>query len=294
MRIRNINSIHVFDSVARYGSVTKAARHFGSTQSSVSYHIKKLEADLGVVLFSRTAHGLELTDEGISLARHVDAGLQQIGEGIDLVTRRKTSVRVALVPMFASRLVSANVSRLQQSCPDVEIVLLNHNNTFVDFADPRAFADFGIQWGKGNWSGVDAVKLWDERLVVVCSPEYRDRLAIESPEDVARCTLLHVDDKRMWAEWSAGCDIALRSDQPSMMLEDRHFQLSSTINGLGISLFAKWLVQAELTSGTLVNPFGRSYPTEFSYFLVTPKGPPLSPGAKRVRDWFLKLSIPVT
>ena len=79
-----------------------------------------------------------------------------------------------------------------------------------------------------------------------------------------------------------------------MMLEDRHFQLSSTINGLGISLFAKWLVQAELTSGTLVNPFGRSYPTEFSYFLVTPKGPPLSPGAKRVRDWFLKLSIPVT
>jgi LysR family transcriptional regulator, glycine cleavage system transcriptional activator len=291
VRIRNINSIHVFDSVARFGSVTKAARHFGSTQSSVSYHIKKLEADLGVALFSRTAHGLELTDEGASLAGHVDAGLQRIGEGIELVTRRRTSVRVALVPMFASRLVSANVSRLQQSCPDIDIVLLNHNNTFVDFVDPRAFADFGIQWGKGNWSSVDATKLWDERLVAVCSPTYRDRLGIENPQDVNRCTLLHVDDKRMWAEWSAGCDIALRPDQPSMMLEDRHFQLSSTINGLGISLFAKWLVQAELMSGTLVNPFNQCYPTNFSYYLVTPKGPPLSPGAKRVRDWFLKLSV---
>jgi LysR family transcriptional regulator, glycine cleavage system transcriptional activator len=292
VRIRNINSIHVFDSVARFGSVTKAARHFGSTQSSVSYHIKKLETDLGVVLFSRSAHGLELTDEGASLARHVNAGLQQIGEGIELVMRRRASVRVALVPMFASRLVSANVSRLQQSCPDIEVILLNHNNTFVDFADPRAFADFGIQWGKGNWSGVDATRLWDERLVVVCSPAYRDRLGIGNPQDVERCTLLHVDDKRMWAEWSAGCGIALRSDQPSMMLEDRHFQLSATINGLGISLFAKWLVQGELTSGALVNPFGKSYPTDFSYYLVTPKGPPLSPGAKKVRDWFLKLPVP--
>jgi LysR family transcriptional regulator, glycine cleavage system transcriptional activator len=289
VRIRNINSIYVFDSVARFGSVTKAARHFGSTQSSVSYHIKKLEADLGVALFSRTAHGLELTDEGTNLASHVDSGLQRIGEGIELVTRRKTSVRVALVPMFASRLVSANVSRLQQSCPDIDIVLLNHNNTFVDFADPRAFADFGIQWGRGNWSSVDATKLWDERLVVVCSPGYRDRLQIEHPQDIARCTLLHVDDKRMWAEWSAGCNIALQTGQPSMMLEDRHFQLSSTINGLGISLFAKWLVQAELTSGALVNPFNQCYPTDFGYHLVTPKGPPLSPAAKRVRDWFLNL-----
>jgi LysR family glycine cleavage system transcriptional activator len=291
VRIRNINSIHVFDSVARFGSVTKAARHYGSTQSSVSYHIKKLEADLGVSLFSRTAHGLELTDEGVTLASHVDAGLQRIGEGIELVTRRKANVRVALVPMFASRLVSANMSRLQQSCPDIEVILLNHNNTFVDFDDPHAFADFGIQWGKGNWSKVDAIKLWDELLVAVCSPEYRDKVMIEVPRDVERCRLLHVDDKRMWAEWMAGCGAALRPDQPSMMLEDRHFQLSATINGLGISLFAKWLVQGELTSGVLVNPFGQSYPTDFSYYLVTPKGPPLSPGARRVRDWFLNLSV---
>ncbi|MFM9973462.1 MAG: LysR family transcriptional regulator [Beijerinckiaceae bacterium] len=291
LRIRNINSIHVFDTVARLGSVTKAARHCGSTQSSVSYHIKKLEADIGIRLFHRTAHGLALTAAGASLASHVDAGLQQISDGLALVTRRQSVVRVALVPMFASRLVSANMSRLQQSCPDIEIVLLNHNNTFVDFSDPHAFADFGIQWGKGNWPGVDAIKLWDERLVAVCSPEYRDRVGIEAPHDVQRCTLLHVDDKRMWAEWMAGCGTALRPEQPSMMLEDRHFQLSSTINGLGISLFAKWLVQGELTSGILVNPFGQYYPTDFSYYLVTPKGPPLSPSAKRVRDWFLKIMV---
>lgn len=289
VRIRNINSIYVFDSVARLGSVTKAAHVSGSTQSSVSYHIKKLENDLGVVLFRRTAHGLELTEEGARLAQHVDAGLRQISKGVEQVAQRHKVVRVALVPMFASRFVSAHVSRLQQSCPDVEVMLLNHNNTFVDFPDPRSFADFGIQWGRGGWSRFHGVKLWEEQLVAVCSPGYKARLGIGQPSDVQRCTLLHVDDKRMWAEWMERCGTSLRAEQPSIMLEDRHFQLSSTINGLGISLFADWLVQGELASGALVNPFGQSYPTSFGYHLVTPKGPPLAPSAKRVRDWFLKL-----
>jgi LysR family transcriptional regulator, glycine cleavage system transcriptional activator len=290
VRIRNINSIHVFDSVARFGSVTKAAQHCGSTQSSVSYHIKKLERDLGVALFRRTAHGLELTEDGARLASHVDAGLQQIGAGIALVARRTAEVRVALLPMFASRFVSARIGDLRQAFPDVDVTLLNHNNTFVKLPDPHAFADFGIQWGTGGWPKFEAEKLWDERLVAVCSPRYQAMLGLSEPHDVQRCTLLHVDDKRMWAEWMKDCGTALRPDQPSMMLEDRHFQLSSTINGLGISLFAEWLVQGELKAGSLVNPFGKSYPTQFSYYLVAPNGPPLSARARQVREWFLGLA----
>ena len=53
-----------------------------------------------------------------------------------------------------------------------------------------------------------------------------------------------------------------------MMLEDRHFQLSSTINGLGISLFAQWLIKGELKSGSIDQPlWTKSYPTSFSYYL---------------------------
>jgi LysR family transcriptional regulator, glycine cleavage system transcriptional activator len=290
VRLRNINSIHVFDSVAKLGSVTKAADHCGSTQSSVSYHIKKLEADLGVALFRRTGQGLELTEEGATLAAHVDAGFHEISLGVEQVARRHSVVRVALVPMFASRFVSAHVGKLQQAFPDLEVVLVNHNNSFAEHADPLSFADFGIQWGRGGWSKFHAAKLWDERLVAVCSPEYQAKLNIGRVEDIARCTLLHVDDKRMWAEWMEHCGTSLRPEQPSMMLEDRHFQLSSTINGLGISLFADWLVKAELKSGTLINPFGQSYPTSFGYHLVVPRSPTMSPGAKRVRDWFLNLA----
>ncbi|MGL5361379.1 MAG: LysR substrate-binding domain-containing protein [Bosea sp. (in: a-proteobacteria)] len=216
--------------------------------------------------------------------------MREISIGIEQVAQRHSVVRVALLPMFASRFVSPHLSRLQQDLPNVEVVLLNHNNSFVEHADPLSFADFGIQWGLGGWSKFQAIKLWDERLVAVCSPDYQARLKIERPEDVSRCTLLHVDDKRMWKEWVEQCGTSLRADQPSMMLEDRHFQLSSTINGLGISLFVPWLVTGELNSGALINPFGRSYETSFGYHLVVPRGPPLSPGAKQVWNWFLDLA----
>jgi len=104
------------------------------------------------------------------------------------------------------------------------------------------------------------------------------------------CTLLHVDDTRMWEEWCALNALSLPVEQSQMMLEDRHFQLSSTINGLGVSLFAAWAVQAELERGDLVNPFGRRFETSFAYHLVVPRNAGLSAMAQQFRDWLIEVS----
>ncbi len=99
--------------------------------------------------------------------------------------------------------------------------------------------------------------------------------------------LLHVDDSRMWEEWLAMNSVKASFAQTQMMLEDRHFQLSSTINGLGVSLFASWLVQDELESGVLVNPFGRNFETSFAYHLIVPKGEEPSKPVSQFSNWLL-------
>jgi len=68
-------------------------------------------------------------------------------------------------------------------------------------------------------------------------------IRLTAPKDLLSCNLLHVDDNRMWEEWLLLNGVKASATQTQMMLEDRHFQLSSTINGLGVSLFASWLVQ---------------------------------------------------
>jgi len=286
--IRNINSIQVFDVIARLGNVTRAATALNTSQSSISYHLKKLETDLGVQLFLRRTNGLELTEAGTILASHVNKGLGNIRSGMEAAARSAGSVRIAVLPMFASRFLSSRLGEFWERHPGLQLSIQNHNNTYARQSEPQTFAEIGIQWGLGNWSNFHVTRLWSERLVVVCSPDYLAAHPIQRASDLRECTLLHVDDERMWSEWFQINGEKVGSEQPQMMLEDRHFQLSSTINGLGISLFAEWLVAEELDSGALVNPFERSFETSFAYHIITPKDGALSEPATTFRKWMLE------
>jgi LysR family glycine cleavage system transcriptional activator len=287
--IRNIKSIQVFNVASEIGNVTRAAQLLNISQSSVSYHIKKLETDLGYSLFWRTKQGLELTEEGAVLASHVEKGLNMIQTGLERVANQAGSVKIALLPMFSSRWLSSRLGGLMELHPDLQLSMHNHNNSFARMHNPASFADLGIQWGKGNWNGFAVHRLWPEKLAVVCSPAYLASQPIRQPKDLLLCNLLHVDDNRMWEEWLVMNEVKASATQTQMMLEDRHFQLSSTINGLGVSLFASWLVQEELKSGVLVNPFGRNFETSFAYYLIVPKGEKLSKPVEQFCDWMLKI-----
>jgi len=269
-------------------NVTRAAQKLNTSQSAVSYHIKKLETDLGTKLFRRTATGLHLTEDGDTLARHVTRGLAAIGAGLDHVASRTGTVRVALLPMFASRWLSPRLGPLLEACPEMQLAIQNHNNSYAHMANPEAFADLGVQWGRGNWPDFEVTRLWPEKMVVLCSPDYLAAHPIRTPADLSDCVLLHVDDTRMWEEWFAANGLHLPATQSQMMLEDRHFQLSSTINGLGVSLFASWLVRGELSNGTLVDPFGQLFDTSFAYHLIVPRETELSHAARQFRDWITR------
>jgi LysR family glycine cleavage system transcriptional activator len=290
VKIRNINSIQVFHATCEVASVSRAARFLNISQSSVSYHIKKLETDLGVALFRRNADGLTLTEDGSALFKYVDRGLVAIQTGLERVANRADLVKVALLPMFASRWLSPRLGGLLESVPGIHLSIQSHNNTYARMANPEGFADLGIQWGRGNWNNFEITRLWPEKLVVVCSPDYLRAHPIRRPSDLEGCMLLHVDDNRMWEEWLAANKLELATSQPQMMLEDRHFQLSSTINGLGVSLFASWLVQSELERGDLVNPFNCTFDTSFAYHLIVPKANEMSQSSRVFRDWLLEVS----
>ncbi len=290
--IRNIKSIQVFSVASETGNVTRAAQLLNISQSSVSYHIKKLETDLGYPLFHRSQQGLTLTEEGDVLARHVGKGLSMIQTGLERVANQAGSIKLALLPMFSSRWLSSRLGSLMEQYPDLQLSMHNHNNSYARMHNPASFADLGIQWGKGNWSGFEVTRLWPETLAVVCSPAYLKAHRISKPDDLCHCNLLHVDDTRMWEEWMAKNAVKANATQAQMMLEDRHFQLSSTINGLGVSLFASWLVQDELETGVLVNPFGRNFETSFAYHLIVPKGEAPSKPVAQFCEWFQKVRGP--
>ena len=65
MELRELRS---FCSAARLRSISKAAEHLGIGQPTVTTHIKKLEAEMGTVLFDRVKRPIQPTQAGVALA----------------------------------------------------------------------------------------------------------------------------------------------------------------------------------------------------------------------------------
>ena len=59
-----LKSMVVFAQVIDQGSLSAAAKHLGLSRAVVSYHLKKLEAQLGIKLLNRTTRTINLTEAG--------------------------------------------------------------------------------------------------------------------------------------------------------------------------------------------------------------------------------------
>ena len=287
IKIRNLNSIQVFNAVSQLKNITHAAHSLNISQSSASYHIKKLEAELKISLFDRRPEGLKMTDNGKLLAAHVENGLRSIQTGLDQASDQTEIVRIAILPLFASRWLSPRLGSFWDAHPNVQLSFRSQNNTFAERQRPSDFADLGIVWGQGNWTDFDSIRLWPEEMVVVCSPDYLSENPIHEEADLRNRALLHVDDESRWREWFANNKLAPPPSRGNLIPQEPHFQISSTINGLGVALIPHSMIQSELESGVLVNLFGCTYATSFAYYLGIPKAIPLSRSTIKFKNWLL-------
>ncbi len=64
LSFEQLKSMVVFAQVVEQGNLTAAAKHIGLSRAVVSYHLKKLEAHLGVMLLNRSTRSISLTEAG--------------------------------------------------------------------------------------------------------------------------------------------------------------------------------------------------------------------------------------
>lgn len=74
----NLEYYKIFYYVAKYGSLTKAAKDLCISQPAVSQGIKQLEDAIGVKVFVRKSKGVSLTAEGKMLFSYIKNGYEQI------------------------------------------------------------------------------------------------------------------------------------------------------------------------------------------------------------------------
>src|SRR3954469_7466585 len=104
----SFDDVRVFAAVARAGGFREASRASGSSASSASEAVRRLEAEVGVRLLNRTTRTVAPTEAGARLLERLGPALGEIEAALDVVksSRDQPAGTVRLnVPTVAARLV---------------------------------------------------------------------------------------------------------------------------------------------------------------------------------------------
>jgi LysR family glycine cleavage system transcriptional activator len=269
-------------------SFSHAAQELFVTQSAISHHIQKLEADLGVALFERRTRAIELTSHGEAYYAKVRNAFELLRCGTEQIRarpREKATLTVGLLASFATRWLAPRLRAFSATYPDIALQLRPE----IALADVNAGeVDVAIRYGRGGWPGVRAQRLMPERLSLVCAPSLvAGKNRVRKPQDVLRFALLasYSTHSFEWDTWARRFDVDLGQAQ-MVQLHDYNIVVEAALAGQGIAIGRHRLVGRQLATGELVQvlPNTTLDDARIGWWLVTPKGN-LGVAATAFRDW---------
>ena len=125
----NLELYRVFYTVAKCGSLTKAAEELYISQPAVSQSIKQLENQLGVSLFNRTHRGMELSAQGGKLIfKEVERALGLLYAAENRLAQIKTSatgsIRIGASDTIFEYFLADKIVAFHEQFPAVKIELM--------------------------------------------------------------------------------------------------------------------------------------------------------------------------
>ncbi|MBL4918510.1 LysR substrate-binding domain-containing protein [Szabonella alba] len=291
--IPSMNSLVVFEAAGRLSSFTAAARELNMTQAAVSYAVSGLETALGLPLFRREHRRVALTEAGARFHADVTIGLSHIRRSaLDLrQTAAGGHVTLSCSTAFAAYWMVPRMARLRQDLPHVDLRIQTADRD-LDLAG--AGIPLGIRGGNpDDWPHYTAAMLAPEEIYPVCSAGYLTR----SPgpplaaADLLAQRLIHLDEPfrtaATWRDWFASAGIDGRQMPKGLEINDYVLVVQSVIEGEGVALGWRHLIQRLVDRGVLVRLTGHVLVTGQAFHVVWPKDRPLAAPVAEVRDWLL-------
>jgi LysR family glycine cleavage system transcriptional activator len=289
-RLPPLNALRAFEAAARHLNFSRAAEELTVTPGAVSQQIQNLEDYVGAPLFKRTPRGLLLTDSAQMALPALREAFDRLAEAASLLTAAVDGRRLTLTapPSFAAKWLVPRLGRFEAKHPQVD-VWLSADMDLVDFA--TSDVDLAIRYGAGPYPGLEAIRLINETVLPVMSPELMASHPVRTPADLANHVLLHdgspdadesCPDWQMWlaARGVRGLDAIRgpRFNQSSLVIE-------AAVSGRGVALAKRTLAQDDLDAARLLAPMPDPTIVDFAYFLVHPKVKGRLPQVKAFIGW---------
>lgn len=292
--IRNLPSLSAFvalEAVVRNRSFTAASRELEVTQAAVSQQVKSLEEALGLQLIRRQRPRIRTTAEAELIAEAVQSGVNRIEQAVSTVRQRASANRlsVAAVTALSSFWLMPRLPRFFVERPGIEVNLVTRDREIQ--SDDDDF-DVGILFTDQSLPGFRMHRLFGDELIPVCSPGYlAERTYITNAHDLPREHLLHLvtDDSWMgWAEWFEALDVQVDTGGTRARFTNYILVVQAAIEGQGIALAWRRLVNSMLERGELVRVTHDVVVPEPSYNLILPDQGTMRSAVESFQTWLLQ------
>ena len=252
-RLPPLHDLSAFEAAARLMSFLKVSEELHLTQSAVSHRIKSLEEFLGVPLFIRINRNIALTSFGERYLADVRDILAQLGAATaKLKGDSRSRLRISAAPALGAKWLVTRLAGFQRTHPEIELAV---SASYDLYLIRRGEADIGIRYGAEQSGGLTTIRLFEETLFPVASPDYVAAIGgLRRPADLAgaalpRHPMLH------WRPWLQAAGLDWDEPVAGPLFEDAMLMYEAAIAGQGVALTLKTLFDAYGAGGQLVRPF---------------------------------------
>lgn len=262
----HLNGLRAIETVARAGSLQKAADELGVSPSAVSQLVNRAEKQIGRPVFERTRKGLAPTEFGGRFTERLAAAFRELAGAMALAEDPAGNrLVVSVAPAFAARWLVPRLSRFYAAHP--EIILRIEASTQIADLD-RTDVDVAIRMGDGHWPGVRAELLFAQRIFPVCAPDIAKRL--KRVEDLSHEWVIREESGMVaWDRWFEQTGVTGVTPQQGASFTDPNLCLEAAIGGQGVMLASQLLAADALADGRLVAPLGISADSGLGYYVAT-------------------------
>ncbi|MFD1611297.1 LysR family transcriptional regulator [Sphingomonas tabacisoli] len=236
-----LNGLRVLDAAARHLSFTRAADELAVTPAAVGQQIRALEDTLGVVLFRRTARGLELTPEaegGLEALRH---GFLCFEDAVRAMQAGQSSkvLTIAAPRDLTARWLAGRLADIAAADPELRFHLIAADEA-IDFTEANLDVAIRLMVDKGEHEGV---RIGGTEFCRVAGA---------------------AGDTERWIAWPGHA-----APDPIIRVSDAGLAIDAAVRGLGRALVPELLVRNDLESGALQS-LGESVDQGLGYWLIAP------------------------
>ena len=228
-------SLQAFEAVARRRSFALAAAELHLTPSAISHQIAKLESQLDIRLFERSAHGVRLSPAGEHYLLRVSAALSAIAAATDDLRQGvRNSLYVHSAPSIASLWLMPRLRGFAEAYPDISLNL-SAAHTPSDFALGQA--DIDIRYGVPQWGNLVVEPLFEEALVPLASPAFIKEHKLRRVEQLLEVPLIQSNVSVVqWSDWFARFTSLRAPDRFPVRFDRAQMSLDAATQGLGVAL----------------------------------------------------------